>query len=144
MVKLLELWKEGSGAVRHSDIFRAAIIFGKILLVVLIVLGILIGVTFLLRRFFKNHVVVNRAHRVLIYIFTMAGVLALVMAGLLGVVLPIIPGIPFLIAAFFLMRKYHKSAWIEEKVAALKQKLHPAKDEKVQEKVNKRAKTARR
>jgi hypothetical protein len=138
---LRESWSKGIGIITRSNAFQDTVFLTKIVLIVVVILGILVTITFLLRRFFKNHMV-NRAHKILIYLFTMAGVLALIIGGLLGIALPIIPGIPLLIGAFLLMRKYHRWEWLERKIAPLEARLRRRKPD--QEKVNKSEERARK
>jgi hypothetical protein len=96
---------------------------GIVALAIILSLAILFAFTWLLRRFFIKHPVIDRAHRMLIYLLTMSGVALLLVAGVLGVLLPVIPGIPLLIAGFLLMRKYHPWPWLEARIAALKARL---------------------
>lgn len=119
-----ELW---SGAVRRvveSPFLRGAVSAGVLLLILLLILLVLLGITILLRMFFRRHPLVDRAHRVLAYLVTMAGVVVLLIGGILGMVLPIIPGIVLIIFALVLLRKYHKNKWLDSKIRYLQIRMH--------------------
>jgi formate-dependent nitrite reductase membrane component NrfD len=110
---LLEWWEQSVHEFRHSKLFSGTVSFGVTVLSVFLAILLLLCVTFLLRQFFKRYAFINHAHKILIYLLTMSGVVMLILAGLLGLVLPLIPGIPLLLAALLLMRKYHRFAWVE-------------------------------
>jgi hypothetical protein len=137
-------WQESITAFRESKLFSGTVSVGITVLSVFLAILLLLGVTFLLRQFFKRYTVINQAHRILIYMLTMSGVVLLILAGLLGLVLPLIPGIPLLLAGVLLMRRYHRFHWIEATMAWCKKKLHRqqpvpvgASPDKPQDKVNK-------
>jgi hypothetical protein len=109
--------------LEHSRIFLGTKYFGAAMLAFMVLLCILLLITLLLRRFFKRHPLVTRVHRILIYLLTMSGVFLLVVAGVLGLFLPIIPGIPLLLAGLLLMRRYHKSKWLEKKIAVFRRRV---------------------
>jgi type III secretory pathway component EscV len=134
--------QDGMVVVKNSRVVHDTINVGYAFIVVVCILLILVSITFLLRRFFRNHEV-NRIHRILIYLLTMAGILALVIAGILGALLPLLPGIPFFIAALLLMRKYHKWQWLETQIKKVKI-FYRKEYRNVQAKVNKRRNVAKR
>lgn len=133
----------GRAILERSHIFTGVTYASYFFLAVFLSLLVLLFVTVLLRMFFKHHPMINRAHRVLIYLLTMTGVAALLLAGMMGLLLPIIPGIPLILAALFLMRKYHKVPWIEKVILYFKHKVRHFK-RKRKEKVNKMSKRSKR
>lgn len=92
-----------------------------------IIIAVLLAATLILHIFFKHHPFIRRARKILIYLLTICGVLALLMGGILGLVLPIIPGIVLILAGLLLLRKYHKFTWLENRIHALKMKLRREK-----------------
>ncbi len=109
--------------IRASPITHGAVTGGIILLAIAGALGIVVWTTFLLRRYFKRNPFIDRAHRVGVYLLTMLGVLVLLIGAALGAMLPVIPGILFLLFAFLLLRKYHKNRWVEARIRYIELKL---------------------
>jgi hypothetical protein len=122
-MSISSLWSETIAAVHNSAVYRGTIVTGTLLLISLGIILALLCVTFFLRQFFKRHPLVNRIHRILIYLLTMGGVLALFIAGLIGIVLPIIPGIIFILIGLLLMRRYHRWVWLDEKIMFYRKKM---------------------
>ena len=117
--RLILEWRE----IEHSNFAIGTKYLGIGVAAFIVIIAILLLITIVLHRFFTRHPVVTRARKVLIYLLTMSGVFLLIVAGILGLFLPIIPGIPLLLAGLLLMRKYHKSVWLEEKIAAFKRRM---------------------
>jgi fatty acid desaturase len=105
----------------HSWLLRGLAYSVATLIVFIILIGVLLGGTMLLHLFFKHHPLITRARRFFIYVLTMSGMLALVIAGIMGFMLPLIPGIPFLLAGLLLLRRHHKWPWLEERVKRVKE-----------------------
>jgi hypothetical protein len=120
--------------VQQARFYEETLVVGTGILALFLSLVVMLGVTYSLRLFFKKHEFVTKTHKVLIYILTMSGVIALLLAGILGIFLPIIPGIPLLMAAFLLMRRYHKIPVVERFIRTVKRKAR-----RLQQKVNKSA-----
>lgn len=132
---------EAVSAIRESWIVKSAIHTGLLLLVLVLVLLVLLGVTFLLKWFFGKDPTVDRAHRIVISLLTMVGVVILMIGGLLGLFLPIIPGVLLIFFALALMRKYYRNAWLDAKLHALQVKLRIKKGVlNVRERIRKREK----
>jgi hypothetical protein len=112
----------GYATLDRYGVFTGIEYAGWTFLGIFVLLLVLLGVVLLLRLFFRRHPLVTRAHKVLIYLLTMTGVIALLAAGVLGLLLPIIPGIPFVLAGLLLMRKYHKVPFVERIIGWCKKK----------------------
>jgi hypothetical protein len=119
-MNLLDVLRRGLDSFNHSKFYDAALWLGIVFIAFTVVVGVLLILTYLLKTFFYRHSVVNQFHKTLIYLFTMSGVVLLFIGGILGVLLPIIPGIPLIIAALLLMRKYHRWEWLEGKIATFR------------------------
>ena len=116
----------------HDSWLLKGVAFGVAGIIILfIILAALLGMVILLHRFFIQHPVITRARRILAYLLTMVGVIALVIGGLLGLILPIIPGIALLLAGFLLLRKYHKFVWIELKIKHFKKQMRKLRNKKI-------------
>jgi hypothetical protein len=120
-------YSEFIGTIRQSAAYKSivdgTVATGMLLLIMILILMVMLCVTFLLRQFFKHHPVVNRAHKLLIYLLTMAGVVALFIAGIIGILLPVIPGVIFIFVGLLLMRKYHRWAWMDMQMARLRRSV---------------------
>lgn len=110
-------------SLRGSALLKGAISLVWALLFIGGVLILLLLLTFLLRQFFRAHEGIKKTQRILIYLLTMAGVLILTIGGLLGIILPVIPGFLLLLIALLLLRRYHKHPWIENKILYLRWRL---------------------
>jgi len=136
---LQEFWTDVIHSAERLGVIRNAKTAVFFFLALIISLCVMLGVTIILRRFFKRHVLITRTHKVLIYMLTMSGVAALLFAGILGLVLPIIPGIPLLLAGLLLMRRYHRFGLVERVLLWLRKKAHKVRKKvhaHVQAKVN--------
>lgn len=120
---LIDALKDAVMTLQDSLLYRGTLFTGTVLVFVVCILAILLGVTFLLRIFFKRHPVVNRAHKTLIYLLTMAGVLALLFAGFVFSMVPLIPGVLFVFIALLLMRRYHRWVWLDRKIALIARQI---------------------
>jgi hypothetical protein len=130
---LLEWWEKSIAAFRHSRLFDNTVSIGVTVLSVFLAILLLLSVTFMLRQFFKRYTIINQAHKILIYMLTMSGVVMLILAGVAGLMLPLIPGIPLLLGALLLIRKYHKFVWLENAVTYCKKKLGRKKHDALQD-----------
>jgi hypothetical protein len=110
-------------AIRDSTILRGAVSTLAFFLILLCILFILTCVSYTLRRYFRRHEGIKRVHRLFIYLMTMTGVVVLLTGGLLGLVFPFIPGVFLILAALLLLRRYHRSQWIDHKISYLELKL---------------------
>jgi hypothetical protein len=117
------LWTEFLTGIQNSSLLHGATTAGIILAAVAGMLGTLVLTTFLLRRYFKRRPFIDRAHRGGVYLLTMLGVFVLLLGAILGALLPIIPGVVFLLLAMVLLRKYHKNRWVETKIRYLQFRL---------------------
>ncbi len=117
------LWVDFIAGVRDSQILHGAATAGIILAAIGGALGILVLTTFLLRRYFKRRPFIDRAHRAGVYLLTMLGVFVLLVGAFVGALLPVIPGVVFLLFALLLLRQYHKNRWVEAKIRYLQFRL---------------------
>jgi hypothetical protein len=116
-------WTGAVTYVKASPLLIGAVSTGAALLIVLCVLCICLAITYILRQFFKRHPLINRAHRLLIYLITMGGVVILLLGGILGLILPIIPGFVLILFALVLLRRYYRTPWMESKIKMLRKAL---------------------
>ena len=110
-------------SVVRDGAIHGVITLGAALAIVAVTLGVFVGITFLLRRYFRHHRFVNRAHRTGVYLLTMLGVAILLVGAFLGALLPVIPGVLFLLLALLLMRRYHRSKWVDARIRYFRFKL---------------------
>lgn len=122
-MSLASLWQETIAKVQTSPILHGAISTGKALAITISVLLVLAGITYILRRFFHRHEGIRLIHRFVIYLLTMVGVLALLFAGVVGIMLPVIPGVLFLLLGFILLRRYYKYPWVDHQIRRLNWRL---------------------
>ncbi|MBR9700240.1 hypothetical protein GOV11_00030 [Candidatus Woesearchaeota archaeon] len=91
---------------------------------------VIFGVLFILKRVFKGDKDISRAYRATIYLLTMATAIVLFMGGILGIVIPAIPGFLLLIFSLLLFRRYHKSHWVDSQIQYIRIKLQLKKEVK--------------
>ena len=158
-----DLVRDATQSSFYKSVISGTVYTGTLVLIAFCILLVLVGVTFLLRQFFKRHPLVNRAHKILIYLLTMTGVMALFIGGIVGILLPIIPGVLFIFIGLLLMRKYHRWKWLDRQMGkarrsfkktdigsryfawrAQRRRLHEERlRQKLQEKINKARKGRR-
>jgi UPF0716 family protein affecting phage T7 exclusion len=109
------LTTQATGMFIDSPLYRGTVLTGQLLILAFLVILLLFCITVLVRIFIKRHPLITRAHKILLYLLTMSGVLILFLGAIIGAMLPIIPGFLFLFLGVLLMRKYHKWTWIEGK-----------------------------
>lgn len=120
---LQEIWSQTVTQVRTSPLVTGAISLVTILTIMFCIFLILLGVTFLLRMFFKNHPTIDMFHKTFLYVVTMSGVIVLLVGGVLGLALPLIPGALLIILGLVLLRKYHRSEWMDRHLVRLTIKM---------------------
>jgi hypothetical protein len=109
--------------IRESLLFKGTVVTGMLVFIAFCTILVLLGITMLLRQFFKRHPLVDRAHRMLIYLLTMTGVLALFIGGIIGIMLPVIPGVVLIVIGLLVMRRYHRWKWFDAQFAKHRRKL---------------------
>jgi len=121
---LASVWRDGLAAIGRSDFVRGAFSILVVLIVVFTLIALLFLLTYILRKFVHRDPIIDRTHRTLIYLLTMGGAVTLILAGFLGVFLPILPGIVLVVAGLLLLRRYHRWQWLETRITRLKEKVH--------------------
>ena len=128
-----------AATIRDSTIFRGAVSALVFLVILIVLLLVLLGFILLLRHVFKEHVVVKRAHRIIVYLLTITGMIACFLGGLLGFIFPIIPGLLLFLAGLLLLRRIYKNEWVDENITWLEIKLHLKEEAKnVKKRIKKR------
>lgn len=120
---LSELFNSLLRAIATSWLVKGLAYGAAVFAAISIIIAVLLAATLILHIFFKHHPFIRQARKTLVYLLTICGVLALLMGGILGLVLPVIPGIVLILAGLLLLRKYHKFTWLENRIRALKAKI---------------------
>jgi hypothetical protein len=122
-MKIADTWYGGVRLVRSSVLFHNVASVLIVLTLVVCALVLMFCMTVLAGYIWRGNHFLHSLSVVLLYSLTMCGVIMLALLGILGLFLPLIPGIPLLLGALLLLRKYHRWEWLEEKIAEWKKGL---------------------